>query len=74
MYRYLILLVEGGIYSDMDTTVLKPPKIWGNNADHFGDGPFDGDVSVCIGIEADVGNREDWHDVCEFLRRSKSLD
>ena len=29
MLRYLLLLFHGGIYSDTDTTLLKPPSLWG---------------------------------------------
>ena len=30
--RYLLLLLEGGIYTDTDTNLLKPPSVWGAEA------------------------------------------
>jgi alpha 1,6-mannosyltransferase len=81
MLRYLILLLNGGIYSDTDTTLLKPPSSWGRGAKLFRDGAgwvdeaslerieagedvetVLGEPSVVVGIEADVGGREDWFD------------
>lgn len=83
MLRYLLLLLEGGIYSDTDTRRLKPISNWSNKARLWHDGrgwlygnsteldlePME-DVgiddlappSVVVGIEADVGDRQDWHD------------
>ncbi|ORY35864.1 hypothetical protein BCR39DRAFT_563283 [Naematelia encephala] len=80
--RYLLLLLEGGIYSDTDTRLLKRPSTWGHGATLWrnGDGWLDeqsrnriidgaedvdavlGRPSVVVGIEADVGGREDWFD------------
>ncbi|KAF8591965.1 glycosyltransferase family 32 protein [Ramaria rubella] len=60
--RYLVLLVEGGIYSDIDTTCLKAASRWGSDPD-VREG-VRGDVlapSGIIGVEADVGDRGDWH-------------
>lgn len=81
MLRYLLLLVEGGIYSDVDTMLLRPPSLWGQGARLWkdGDGWLDnasrvkimggqdweevlGPPSLVVGIEADVGGREDWFD------------
>ncbi|KAI5454555.1 hypothetical protein NCC49_003450 [Naganishia albida] len=83
MLRYLLLLLEGGIYSDTDTKRLKPISAWTDGArlwnngrgwlygsDQFnlteeltGVGEEDlGPPSVVVGIEADVGDRQDWHD------------
>ncbi|KAJ9108941.1 hypothetical protein QFC21_000263 [Naganishia friedmannii] len=84
MLRYLLLLLEGGIYSDTDTKRLKPISEWGSGARlwkggrgwlHGNDSGVElgeelsgigidelGPPSVVIGIEADVGDREDWHD------------
>jgi alpha 1,6-mannosyltransferase len=54
-FRYLILLARGGIYSDIDTEVLKPASDWLP-------GDFDrATVGLIIGIEADIGDRDDWH-------------
>jgi len=54
-FRYLILLARGGIYSDIDTTALKPATEWVPSTvsrDSYG---------MVIGIEADP-DREDWAD------------
>ena len=53
LFRYLILLARGGIYSDIDTTALKSATDWL---------PSDiprASVGLIIGIEADP-DREDW--------------
>ena len=52
-FRYLVLLARGGIYSDIDTTALKPATDW-IPADLL---PY----GLAVGIEADP-NRPDWHD------------
>lgn len=84
MLRYLLLLLEGGIYTDTDTKRLKPISEWTNGARLWKDGrgwlygnrdelnltdeltgvgeDYLGPPSVVVGIEADVGDREDWHD------------
>ncbi|GAB7336798.1 hypothetical protein MBLNU13_g11311t2 [Cladosporium sp. NU13] len=52
-FRYLILLAYGGVYSDIDTTALKPISRWAPaELEPFG---------LVIGIEADP-DRPDWHD------------
>ena len=52
-FRYLILLARGGIYSDIDTTALKPATEWLPAS-------FDRNtVGIVVGIEADP-DREDW--------------
>lgn len=54
-FRYLILLARGGIYSDIDTTALRPAADWL---------PEELDlrsISMVIGIEADP-DRPDWQD------------
>ena len=53
LFRYLILLARGGIYSDIDTTALKSALDWL---------PQDiprSSVGLVVGIEADP-DREDW--------------
>ncbi|RJE25011.1 alpha-1,6-mannosyltransferase [Aspergillus sclerotialis] len=53
-FRYLVLLARGGIYSDIDTTALKPATEWL---------PAEMDLSTIgfvVGIEADP-DRPDWH-------------
>ena len=81
MLRYLLHFLEGGIYTDTDTKMLKTPSHWGNGARLWRDGAgwMDdaslkrieageraemvlGTPSVVVGVEADVGGREDWHD------------
>lgn len=54
LFRYLILLARGGIYSDMDTEALQPAINWL---------PDDMDplsIGLVVGIEADP-DRPDWH-------------
>ena len=78
--RYLMLLVEGGIYSDTNTQLLQPPSKWGQGATLWANGKglskqdkariaageawedVLGPPSIVVGVEADVGKREDWHD------------
>jgi len=61
-FRYLVLLIEGGIYSDMDTILLRPIPYWGNNPDLVkGTTKPTGPPSLFVGVEADVGERADWH-------------
>ncbi|KAI5476664.1 Haloacid dehalogenase-like hydrolase domain containing protein [Pseudohyphozyma bogoriensis] len=60
-WRYLVLAAEGGIYADTDVKCLKPIERWGQNPDWQGDTPSDYQPpSMIVGIEADVGGREDW--------------
>ena len=69
-FRYLILLAQGGIYSDIDTTALKPVADWL---------PAEGPSSygLVVGIEAD-SDRVDWADFyarriqfCQWTIQSK---
>ncbi|WVQ95719.1 hypothetical protein IAU59_002818 [Kwoniella sp. CBS 9459] len=79
--RYLLLLVEGGIYTDTDTQLVKSPSVWGTGPKLYKDGigwltddqkkrieegekvdDVLGKASVVVGVEADVGDREDWND------------
>ncbi|WVR08436.1 hypothetical protein IAU60_005491 [Kwoniella sp. DSM 27419] len=79
--RYLLVLLEGGIYTDTDTRLQRAPSEWGKSAKLFRDGadwltdldrwrmdngeePEEvlGPPSVVVGIEADVGERQDWFD------------
>lgn len=73
MLRYLLMYVEGGIYSDVDTKRLKEISRWGSGANDFQDGEgwmpagMNGGESlpgpsVILGVEADVGDREDWYE------------
>ncbi|KIV88805.1 hypothetical protein PV10_08447 [Exophiala mesophila] len=54
-FRYLILLHEGGTYTDIDTEALKPIKTWTKH----GARQLNTNVSIVIGVEADP-DREDW--------------
>lgn len=46
MFRYLVVLAEGGVYSDSDTNCLKPIPEW-----------IDGiDSSLIVGVEADLSD------------------
>ncbi|KAG9104613.1 membrane-bound alpha-1,6- mannosyltransferase Initiation-specific [Ceratobasidium sp. 370] len=60
LLRYLLVMVEGGIYTDIDTKRLKDISQWGQGADIRG-AESTGLPSVVVGIEADVGTRSDWH-------------
>ncbi|QRV86322.1 glycosyltransferase family 32 protein [Ceratobasidium sp. AG-Ba] len=60
LLRYLLVMVEGGIYSDIDTIRLKSISNWGSGADVKGP-EMTGPPSVFVGVEADVGTRSDWH-------------
>ena len=52
-FRYLILLARGGIYSDIDTTALRPAYEW------LPERISRDSVGLVVGIEADP-DREDW--------------
>lgn len=55
LFRYLVLLARGGIYSDIDTTALQPASEWlPQELDQS-------TVGLVVGIEADP-DREDWHE------------
>lgn len=70
-FRYLILLARGGVYSDIDTQVIKPAWEWVPQElvlEKYG---------LVIGIEADP-DREDWAQwysrrvqFCQWTMRSK---
>lgn len=84
MLRYFLLLLHGGIYTDLDTKLLKPIPTWGEDYDLYRQGrgwlyPSDreegltegeverwkrdlGGASLIVGVESDVGDREDWND------------
>lgn len=54
-FRYLILLARGGIYTDIDTDVIKPAMEW------LPEGFPATSVGLVVGIEADP-DRPDWHE------------
>ncbi len=76
--RYLLLYISGGVYTDIDTKLLKSMSEWGKTATFWNEGKgwMDEEAardihkkwkklpppSVIVGIEADVGDREDWYD------------
>lgn len=70
-FRYLILLARGGVYSDIDTTALKPTSQWVPSevpTSSYG---------LVVGIEADP-DREDWQEwyarriqFCQWTIQSK---
>lgn len=70
-FRYLILLARGGVYSDIDTSALKPATEWLP-------GTFKSNqVGLVLGIEADP-DRPDWRDwysrriqFCQWTIQSK---
>lgn len=56
-FRYLILFARGGVYSDIDTTGLKPIETWLSNNDSVYGKP--NNAGLVVGIEADP-DRPDW--------------
>jgi alpha 1,6-mannosyltransferase len=59
--RYLVLLVHGGVYSDVDTELLHPIESWGTHSPHHYTLPpleaYDYAAkppSVIVGLEVDV--------------------
>ncbi|GAA5864619.1 hypothetical protein JCM3774_006017 [Rhodotorula dairenensis] len=62
-WRYLVLAVDGGVYTDTDVECLKPIEQWGEDPDWWGSRPADyREPALIVGVEADVGNRHDWHE------------
>ncbi|GJN87862.1 hypothetical protein Rhopal_000817-T1 [Rhodotorula paludigena] len=61
-WRYLVLAVEGGVYADTDVQCLQAVERWGDDASWKGERPEGyAAPSLVVGVEADVGNRHDWH-------------
>lgn len=63
-FRYLILLARGGIYTDIDTSILKPattwlPRQWTRLNEK---GEAREKIGLIVGIEADATDRDDWND------------
>lgn len=58
-FRYLILFARGGVYSDVDTTGLKPIDTWASGLLEI-DGESN-TAGLVVGIEADP-DRPDWAD------------
>ncbi|KAI8807970.1 nucleotide-diphospho-sugar transferase [Cladochytrium replicatum] len=53
LFRYMVLSIYGGVYSDTDTRSLKPVKNWAA-------GGQKGPVNAIIGVEVDALDVEDW--------------
>ncbi|QRW14891.1 glycosyltransferase family 32 protein [Ceratobasidium sp. AG-Ba] len=53
LLRYLLVMVDGGIYSDFDTIRLKPISRWGQDAE-FNGPELSNPPSLVVGIEADA--------------------
>ena len=68
--RYLILLADGGLYTDIDTRAIKPIDAWVPRE-------YDGRAAVVIGIEIDepdAGEHSDWYHnygFCQWTMMSK---
>ncbi|GAA5996878.1 glycosyltransferase family 32 protein [Rhodotorula paludigena] len=61
-WRYLVLAVEGGVYADTDVQCLQAVERWGDDVSWKGERPEGyAAPSLVVGVEADVGNRHDWH-------------
>lgn len=58
-FRYLIIFARGGIYSDMDTSCLKPVENWAIFDESYLGGLDKSSIGFGIGIEADP-DRPDW--------------
>ncbi|KAJ9115018.1 hypothetical protein QFC22_005346 [Naganishia vaughanmartiniae] len=69
-FRYLVVLVQGGLYSDVDTKPLKPVREWGSFGLHLydtssTDGPawwtkIAAQPSIVVGLEVDVHEFAGW--------------
>lgn len=54
--RYLVLLVEGGVYTDMDTRPMQPIDVWIPEE-------FTNRVNIALGVEIDKGQGRLWRDM-----------
>ncbi|KAL5871711.1 hypothetical protein ACKVWC_007358 [Pyricularia oryzae] len=61
LLRYLILLVEGGVYTDTDTVALKPIDDWIPK-------PFRSKARLVVGIEFDQRDGGRWADIPHALQ------
>ena len=61
LLRYLILYIEGGVYTDMDTIALQPVDKWIPQK-------YSKDTHVVIGIEFDRLNGKNWRGVHDDLQ------
>jgi len=64
MFRYLVLLIHGGVYSDVDTRVEMPMSLWASDAI-----PWSADLPtplprIIVGIESGAKN---WRDLSSLL-------
>ena len=53
LFRYMVLNAFGGVYSDVDTRLLRPVDSW------VADAPSEAPVRLIVGVEADT-DRADW--------------
>ena len=60
LLRYMVLEMEGGYYSDLDTTLIKPIRDWVPSS-------LQDEVRAIVGIEYDQGDRKPWFDTKESL-------
>jgi len=68
MLRYLYLLVEGGVYSDIDTRALAPIKEWAKGAIDWPTGKVPTQpVRMIVGIEGDLHIWRNWRSTLEGL-------
>ncbi|KAF4544937.1 Initiation-specific alpha-1,6-mannosyltransferase, partial [Lasiodiplodia theobromae] len=54
--RYLVLLVEGGVYTDMDTRPMQPIDVWIPEE-------FANRANIALGVEIDKGQGRLWRDM-----------
>ncbi|KAJ7279099.1 nucleotide-diphospho-sugar transferase [Mycena rebaudengoi] len=70
-FRYLVLLAQGGTYSDIDTTALKPLREWlpraGQAEVENNSNSNSATVGLVVGVEADGGKVPNWR--AYFTRR-----
>lgn len=60
-FRYIVIYYRGGTYTDMDTNCLKTIDLWISPMDRqVEDIAGRKEVGMIVGIEADVGDRDDW--------------
>jgi len=73
LFRYMVLQTFGGVYSDIDTTCLKPVSSWVKTKQQnmvisnttttttpSTSTSFNKSIGLIVGVEADTGDRKDW--------------
>eukprot|EP01065_Artemidia_motanka_P038192 TRINITY_DN47044_c0_g1_i1.p1 TRINITY_DN47044_c0_g1~~TRINITY_DN47044_c0_g1_i1.p1 ORF type:complete len:934 (+),score=235.41 TRINITY_DN47044_c0_g1_i1:51-2804(+) len=56
IFRYAVLLRDGGVYSDLDVSCLIPVDEWASEYRSFGN-----PIRLIAGLEVVTGNRSDWY-------------